>query len=213
MLSMHRLIIAVAVALCVLPAAAQARPGFVPPSSGTSASPAVHYGHPHTSIKLDQVSPDARYGVPDATPPAVVAVPRTEVVGGRRRLRLGRRHHRRWRRADPDRGPWRRRGSPSARAARRPPAEQTPSLDPGGPSRPARREDRIRAPPPRARSSPGRGADRARRPGSSRGHQDVHRLRHRRRAGTCSAVRRSRSRRRRTGSPAASAGSRAPGRG
>ena len=68
MLSMHRLIIAVAVALCVLPAAAQARPGFVPPSSSTSASPAVHYGHPHTSIKLDQVSPDARYGVPDATP-------------------------------------------------------------------------------------------------------------------------------------------------
>ena len=63
MLSTHRLIIAVAAALCLLPAAAQARPGFVPPSPG------MHYGHPHTSIKLE-----------DATTPAVVAVPRTEVV-------------------------------------------------------------------------------------------------------------------------------------
>jgi hypothetical protein len=58
----------------------------VPPSSSTPAasadtrSPDVHYGHPHTSIKLDQVLPDARYGVPEVTTPAVVAVPRTEVV-------------------------------------------------------------------------------------------------------------------------------------
>ena len=67
MFSMQRLIIAVAAALCLLPAAAQARPGFVPPPGSTdNRSSDVHYGHPHTSIKLDRVSPDARYGVPDA---------------------------------------------------------------------------------------------------------------------------------------------------
>ncbi len=91
----HRLIIAIAIAaaVCVLPTAAQARRGFVPPSAST---PDVRYGHPHTSIKLDRAS----------TTPAVVA-PAHRGREGRHRLRLGRRRRRRWRRTDPDRGPWR----------------------------------------------------------------------------------------------------------
>ena len=180
----HRL----AVALCVLPAAAQARPGFVPPSSSTSAvarralRPPAHEHQARPGVARRALRRAGR------TPPAVVAVPRTEVVEGRRRLRLGRRHHRRWRRADPDRGPWRRR-------ARHPPAPRVGLRL----SRPLHSTRAGRHGPPGARIGSGRhhhGRDRhgavdacsrARRPGSSRRARGRPSPSAPRRAGTCSA--------------------------
>jgi hypothetical protein len=65
MLSFRRLAVtATAVAALAAPTAAQARPDIAPASQPT----------------IDKVSPDARYGVPDETTPAVVTVPRTDVV-------------------------------------------------------------------------------------------------------------------------------------
>ena len=65
MLSYRRLAVtAAAVATLAAPAAAQARPDIQPASQ----------------TKIDKVSPDARYGVPDETTPTFVSVPKTEVV-------------------------------------------------------------------------------------------------------------------------------------
>ena len=65
MLSYRRLAVtAAAVATLAAPAAAQARPDIQAASQA----------------KIDKVSPDARYGVPDETTPTFVSVPKTEVV-------------------------------------------------------------------------------------------------------------------------------------
>jgi hypothetical protein len=86
MLSFRRLAVTVtAVAALAAPAAAQARPDLAPPAQGTSdavkvdrVSPDARYGVP-TAAKLDRVSPDARYGVPDGTT-RFISVPDTQVV-------------------------------------------------------------------------------------------------------------------------------------
>jgi hypothetical protein len=65
MLSYRRIAVtAAAVATLAAPAAAQARPDIQAASEA----------------KIDKVSPDARYGVPDETTPTFISVPQTEVV-------------------------------------------------------------------------------------------------------------------------------------
>ena len=56
-----------AVAALAVPAAAQARPAVDPVSTVSQPT-------------MDRVSPDARYGVPDASTPTVITVPKTELV-------------------------------------------------------------------------------------------------------------------------------------
>jgi hypothetical protein len=82
MLSIRRLAVtATAVAALAAPTAAQARPDIASASQPTidKVSPDARYGVPEAPT-VDKVSPDARYGVPDETTPAVVTVPRTDVV-------------------------------------------------------------------------------------------------------------------------------------
>ena len=65
MLSYRRIAVTTAtVAALAAPAAAQARPDIQSISQA----------------KVDKVSPDARYGVPDENTPTIVTVPKTEVV-------------------------------------------------------------------------------------------------------------------------------------
>ena len=65
MLSFRRIAVTTtAVAALAAPTAAQARPDVAPATQPT----------------IDKVSPDARYGVPDANTPTIVPVSRTEVV-------------------------------------------------------------------------------------------------------------------------------------
>src|SRR5262245_48642581 len=62
MLSLRRIIVSAAVALCALPAAAQARPGFTPPPHHELRS--TSYGHPHSRIRLRQDGAPVRQRVP-----------------------------------------------------------------------------------------------------------------------------------------------------
>jgi hypothetical protein len=82
MLSFRRIAVTtVAVAAVAAPTAAQARPDIQPASQPKvdNVSPDARYGVPGPAA-VDKVSPDARYGVPDQTTPTIVSVPKTEVV-------------------------------------------------------------------------------------------------------------------------------------
>ena len=84
MLSYRRIAVtAAAVATLAAPAAAQARPDSQAASQAKidRVSPDARYGVPQpVKQTVDKVSPDARYGVPDENTPTFISVPKTEVV-------------------------------------------------------------------------------------------------------------------------------------